>query len=420
MRKLKVSFILVAMLVLSAVTLCYGETKSDVKVVYNTHTLDFGDKDVVNQDGSIYIPIRAFSEKLHYTVDWDSAERIVYIYDNLSNVILSTSGKVYANNTWSESEKVPLMINGSIYVPLRFVSENLGVDVNYDNSKRVVNMTGRDIYEVSQVDINKPNLIAYTPEGKKQVCVIGDKSGTINENDIATYNLTSVVSVHRTDYSDIVTTEYVYSGAMTVNVINQIYVKDGVMIENANKGTQGYDLITGLPSSTKYMDNRVALLKENENGDTIIDVFDDKTGTLIKSINTKETFSEELNKIYQNENNGLVDNIQAVGEDFIVINMLQPLSYATDDEQYLGQYYYTTIVNLDTMEVIPVYEHFDAFINGDKVIDGEMRRAGANYSIADDDVQFLRVTEDGKLYFICSYDTGGEFRKVDFIDIEYK
>ncbi len=407
MKKIRVSILLITMLVLSTITLCYGDTRSEIKVVYNQKDLDFGDKSVVVKEGSTYIPLRALSEQLHFQVDWNGTTSTARIHDNLNDVYLSTKGDVKVNGVASKSDKVPLTINGSIYVPLRFVSETLGVNVNYDSAKKVVNMSGRDIYEISQQDPTKPYLIAYTKEGRKQVGLISDKTNTSTGE-----NLTTITSVERTKYSDLVNTTYVYSGGLTLDYYNHMYVKNGVLIENSEIVPHSFDIYTKKPQDMKYFDDTVAILGTDDHGNSnsIIKIYDDKRGKVTKTINTVELYADKLNAIYKFEDfggNGTTLNIQAVGKDFVVVNMLQPYSYTeAEDLNYLNTYYYTTVINLDTLEMTPVYEHLNYFKDeAGPIGDGEMSRALVNnYNITPtDDVFFEKINSDGTLGFAMTF-----------------
>ncbi len=418
MRKIKVCIIVVAMLVLSAVTLCYGATKSDVKVIYNAHTLDFGDKGVVNQDGSLYIPIRAFSEKLHYTVDWNATTNTARIYDNLNDIYLSTNGDLKVNGVESKSEKVPIKVDGSIYVPLRFVSETLGVAVNYDSSNKVVNMNGRTIYEIYQKDVFKPQLVGFTSDGKKITLELGDKTGEFTLDTMSEYNKTKILYVNRTEYSDVITTEYVYSGALTVNERKQIYVHGTSFVEYADLDTYSFDPNTEKTQGTKYYDDRVAFLEDGKKGN-IVKIYDDKTGTLIKEFNSVDTFNSNFSDISKSEYNGEIHNIQAVGEDFLVVNMLQPNTFLEVDD-YVNTNYHTTVINLNTMKITPVYQHLDVFKNKEVMLDGSYNNFVGYGSTASDGVYFTNRTNDGKLKFVARYGNFNQGRGTDSCVIDYK
>ncbi len=418
MKKLKVSFIIIAMLVLSTITLCYGETKDEVKVVYNSKTLDFGDKKTDNKNGNVYIPLRTFSEQLHYNVDYNEKNYSVRIYNDLNDVYLGFNGDVKINGVPSETKSTPFSKDGSIYIPLRFVSEAFGINVNYDSSNRVVNMTGRTIYEVYQKDVFKPQLVGFTKEGKKITLDLGDKTGDFTLDMMSEYNKTKILYVSRTKYSDIVTTEYVYSGALTVNERKQVYIHGLDIIEYADLDTNSFDPNTEKAKGVKYYDDRVAFLREGENGNTV-KIYDDVTGKKIKEFKSKDTFNSCFIDISKSKNNGGIYNIQAVGKDFLVVNMLQPNSFLMVDD-YVNTNYYTTVINLNTMEITPVYEHLNAFKNQEAMLDGSYNNFVGYGSYASDGVYFVDKTSDGKLKFVARYGNFNTGRGTESCVVEYK
>ncbi len=412
MRKLKQCVAITILLAMSSSTVSYAVTQKDVKVVYNTKVLDLGNKKVINKEGSIYIPLRAFGEKLHYKVLWDNSTNTARIYDNLRDISLSTNGAVKINGVESQSSVVPIMVDGSTYVPLRFVSESLGIDVSYQTSSNgnQVKMSGNTIYDIYAPNIDYPYLTAHFEDWTKQSALIDEKQGSLTP--------TTVVDVNRTKNGEVVTTSSTHSGARTFTWDNQHYVHEKDFLGKGNMATLSYDIYTGKGQSTKFYDDRVALLN-----DGIIEIYDDISGELVKNIDPKATFKEQLDGKYKFfDNNGEVFNIQAVGKDFLVVNMLQPLSYATtEDENFLQTYYYTTVINTETLEMFPVYENLN-YVNEHRPIgDGEIARSGVYKGgyIPNDLIYFDKVTEDGKLQFAGVYNDNGE-KKYEYCKIQYK
>jgi hypothetical protein len=85
-------------------------------------------------DGRTMVPLRAIFERLSATVEWNDEEKKVTAVKGKTIVSLWI-GKTEA---YSEDRSVtldvpPMLINGSTYVPLRFVSESLGAAVSFDS-----------------------------------------------------------------------------------------------------------------------------------------------------------------------------------------------------------------------------------------------------------------------------------------------
>ncbi len=384
----------------STTTVSYGATtknSSSVSVVYNTKTLDFGNKKVVLQDNSVYIPLRVLSEQLYYTVEWKSDTNTVKIFDRLNDIELNMNGNVVVNGVKSTTDKPPIMNNDSVYVPLRFVSETLGVDVSYTSSTKTVKMTGRDIYEISQKDIIKPYLIAYTKNGRKQVCMIGEKLDRVDPT--IDQSKTVIQDVNRTPYSDIITVTY---GVSTSTYTNQLYVKNATLISNSNKDTEAYDKYTLKPIETYYLNNRVALLTSDSNFYNYVTIFDDTTGKLLYKFRGEDLVPDKLKEGHYGE----INNIQSVGKNFVVVNMMLPYTLGeTEQENDFKRFYYTTIINLETNELTTVYEHSTKYNDHYPFFDNDMALAGGYAGlIFNDGIIFdSTTTDETELKFLFKY-----------------
>ncbi len=320
--KLLSSLILVFVLGIQPV---YAYTNTNATIVYNTKTLDLGDKKCVTENGSIYIPLRVFSEQLDYNVDWNAEQKVVRIYDNINDIYLYTSGKTVVNGVESTSDKKPLIANGTTYVPLRFVSETLGIGVEWKSAEKKVVMTGRPIYGIE----NTNNLVAYTKTGKTTVAKL---SGT-----------PSINLVNHTKYSDVVNTSYTESGAITRTVNKQMYIRNGALIYDTYYTSEVRNLYTNKDSGVRYYDNYVAFLTSNDKFEHLIKIYDDTTGTLTKTINTNTEYNDVL-------------NIQAVGDGFVVVNMLLEGESVTGGS-YMDKHFMTTVIETKTGKVTPIYKN---------------------------------------------------------------
>ena len=81
------------------------------------------------------VPVRALTEKMGYKVSWIDAKKQVTI-ENQNNKIELVIGKANAKVNGVDKKITdnvsPMVINSSTYVPIRFVVENMGLDINYD------------------------------------------------------------------------------------------------------------------------------------------------------------------------------------------------------------------------------------------------------------------------------------------------
>ncbi len=107
----------------------------------------------VVQNGTTLAPVRAIVESLGKTVVWNNSEQRVDIYDPLLDdklqiqmYIGNNIAKVNTNITYGLMSDVymqipPQIINGSTMLPVRFLAENLGFTVEWDQNTKTVNIT---------------------------------------------------------------------------------------------------------------------------------------------------------------------------------------------------------------------------------------------------------------------------------------
>ncbi len=90
------------------------------------------------------VPIRVVSEELGYLVDWDNQAKQASIKNGSTSILLTVGASEADVNGLKTQLDAPAMIENSVtYVPLRFVGENLGLDVYWDKPSKSVHMYGK-------------------------------------------------------------------------------------------------------------------------------------------------------------------------------------------------------------------------------------------------------------------------------------
>ena len=124
------------MLMLSG-TAVYADDPITVRI--DGDAVDFSEYDNVLpyiESGRTMMPIRAVAESLGAKVDWDADNEIVTIDDRIelevNNDVAIVDGKQVIMDVPAEIRK------SRTFVPLRFVSENMGAKVSWDNDTRTV------------------------------------------------------------------------------------------------------------------------------------------------------------------------------------------------------------------------------------------------------------------------------------------
>lgn len=100
------------------------------------------DIEVLNVQNSIMVPIRVVAENLNFNVTWDPKTQNVNIQQE-SKTISLTVGKheAFIDNSPLTLNIAPQLTNNTVFVPLRFISEGMGLDVSWNNQEKIVTLT---------------------------------------------------------------------------------------------------------------------------------------------------------------------------------------------------------------------------------------------------------------------------------------
>ncbi len=119
-----------------------GVAASDIRVKVNDRIIAM-DTDPYITGGHTLVPVRFVAEALGCReVLWDEAKRGVTIKDD-ENVIRLDIGKntAYVNGKSVALGTAASIKNNRTYVPIRFVSENMGAEVSWDDTKKIVSIS---------------------------------------------------------------------------------------------------------------------------------------------------------------------------------------------------------------------------------------------------------------------------------------
>ncbi len=116
------------------------------------------------------VPVRGIFEKLNAEVSWNDMLNQVIITSEDSIIIITVNSNVaYLNSKIVYLDSAPVIINGRTLVPVRFISESIGYDVDWDGTTRTVwiskpeNDSGNKKDEQAATEVKKEN----NPENKE-------------------------------------------------------------------------------------------------------------------------------------------------------------------------------------------------------------------------------------------------------------
>ncbi|MBU5353849.1 copper amine oxidase N-terminal domain-containing protein [Paenibacillus barcinonensis] len=143
------------------------------------------------KNNRVLIPLRAVSENLGVDVKWNQQQKNITITKEKTAMVLTiNSNKVMLNQSEILLD-VPAELNyNSTYVPARFVSQTLGADVNWNQqaSQATITLDGKQL----QVTIQKPQV--QIPIAKK----ITDKQRQVFVNKLnEATDLSSIKQIER-------------------------------------------------------------------------------------------------------------------------------------------------------------------------------------------------------------------------------
>jgi len=128
-------------------------SKTVLKLIIGSRKMLVNDKEVlidvapIITEGRTLLPIRWVSEPLGAQVAWDSTERKVTVTLKETKIELwigKSIAKVNGINTQIDAQNskvVPVIVDSRTMLPVRFVSENLGCDVGWDDKTKTVTIT---------------------------------------------------------------------------------------------------------------------------------------------------------------------------------------------------------------------------------------------------------------------------------------
>ncbi|MDQ6768167.1 MAG: copper amine oxidase N-terminal domain-containing protein [Candidatus Eremiobacteraeota bacterium] len=127
--------------VLVAGMLALGATvalAADVSIIVNGQQVQF-DQPPIERSGRVFVPLRGVFERLGASVVYDNG--IINASGNGRTIQLKIgSTTAVVNGTQHQLDVAPFIVGSRTLVPLRFISESLGANVDYNDTNRTVSI----------------------------------------------------------------------------------------------------------------------------------------------------------------------------------------------------------------------------------------------------------------------------------------
>lgn len=116
------------------------DQQKDIRVSVNGNPINFNSKPTIKNNTTL-VGYRAIMEALGVEVTWDAETKTVTaIKDNITIIMTIGSDTAYVNGDENKLLTPPEIINNSTMIPIRFLSEQLGMTVNWDENERSVSI----------------------------------------------------------------------------------------------------------------------------------------------------------------------------------------------------------------------------------------------------------------------------------------
>jgi len=113
-----------------------------ITVWINGEQVEFNEQEVIVEKGTTLVPARAMLETLGYSVTWDHPNQAVLAEKYGFSIALQIGNITgYVNGVETPLTVAPKVYRGTTYVPLRFISEAINYDVQWDQATQAVLLT---------------------------------------------------------------------------------------------------------------------------------------------------------------------------------------------------------------------------------------------------------------------------------------
>ncbi len=167
----KFSVLFLAVLLLSAICVMPAQASSDdIKVYVNGHKLIFDDPPVIENDRTL-VPLRAIFEAMGVPVYWDeSSSTVIAIKDDVEIKITVGSCSPTIDGKAVAIDVPARIINGRTFVPLRFISDAFGSNIDWFGNSRTIMVNSHS--EINIENVNNVHMEVHIFNGCEDLAML--------------------------------------------------------------------------------------------------------------------------------------------------------------------------------------------------------------------------------------------------------
>ncbi|MFA5536586.1 MAG: copper amine oxidase N-terminal domain-containing protein [Bacillota bacterium] len=148
-----------------------AETSGAINIFFDGNKLKT-DVEPLVENGRVLIPLRAISEEMGFRVDWSPSAQVAYVFGEHDAIQVAVGGKIaYINDQPVELDVVAGSVNGRVMLPIRFVAEALGLEINWVQKNSYIEIKDKQRY----FDQIQSLLIQGDLAGARRVALLAPK-----------------------------------------------------------------------------------------------------------------------------------------------------------------------------------------------------------------------------------------------------
>ncbi|WP_413405351.1 CotH kinase family protein [Paenibacillus amylolyticus] len=121
-----------------------GTNDKTITVTLDGKSITFPDQDPLQQNGRVMVPVNAILEAMGAEVTWDkTAKSVTAVLNDQTLVLKIGSSTATVNGETLEIDAPAIIQNSRTLVPVRFISEGLGLTVDWDQTAAQVSLTSK-------------------------------------------------------------------------------------------------------------------------------------------------------------------------------------------------------------------------------------------------------------------------------------
>lgn len=155
-------------------------TERNIHLIYNGSEVNFPDaKPFIDENSRVQVPVRFMAETLNFDVKWGangSQKNIILTKDNV-NVDLKIGDKAaVVNGTQIDMDTSAMILHERTYVPLRFLSELVGMDITWSSAGDTITLSYKEIK-----DDNSDELTQIQPAQSGDTYIVSTPRATVQQ-----------------------------------------------------------------------------------------------------------------------------------------------------------------------------------------------------------------------------------------------